>query len=79
MTILEKLSDRNSFIFEVIKLILVNQGNMDLKRLQWELLQCGVYVKKELLKQAISVMNEKGLLTKPDAQPVQKEDAKAGV
>lgn len=77
MTILEKLSDRNSFIFEAIKLILVNQGNMDLKRLQWELFQCGVYVRKDLLKQAVSVMNEKGLLTKPDAKPVQKEESKA--
>lgn len=77
MTILEKLSDSNSFIFEAIKLILVNMGTMDLKQLQWELFNRGIYVKKDLLKQAISVMNEKGLLTKPNAKPVQKEESKA--
>lgn len=54
-------------------------GTMDMNKLQWELFSRGVYVKKDLLKQAISVMNEKGLLTKPDAKPIQKEESKAGV
>lgn len=66
MTIIEKLSDRNSFIFEAILLVLNNVGNLSLPKLQWELFKCGVYVKKPLLTQAIVVMREKGLIGKPD-------------
>lgn len=73
MTILEKLSDRNNFIYEAIKLVLVNKGNLSAKQLQWELFQCGVYVKGPLLKQALSVMDEKGLLSKPKEAETKEE------
>jgi len=69
MTILQKLSDRDGFIYDVIKCILVNAGPMDMKKLQFVLLTCGVYVKKDLLEQALKTMNEKGLLTKPQPKP----------
>lgn len=69
MTILQKLSDRDGFIYDVIKIILVNAGNMDTKRLQFLLLTCGVYVKKPLLEEALKTMMEKGLLTKPQPKP----------
>lgn len=71
MTIIEKLSDRGSFIYEAILLVLNNNvdkehPNMSIGRLQWILFQCGVYIKKPLLMQALSVMREKGLVGKPD-------------
>lgn len=69
MTILQKPSDRAGFIFEVIKCILVNDGPMDQKRLQRILLNCGVYVKKDLLSEILKTMNEKGLLAKPQPKP----------
>lgn len=71
MTIIQKLSDRDGFIYEVIKIILVNAGPMDMKRLQYQLLTCGVYVKKDLLTEALKTMNEKGLLTKPDKPKIE--------
>lgn len=74
MTVIEKLSDRHGFIFEAIKMVLVNSGKdengkpvmMSPQAIQWKLFQCGVYLKGSLLTQAISVMNEKGELTKPN-------------
>ena len=69
MTILHKSSDRDGFIFEVIKCILVNDGPMDLKRLQRTLLNCGVWVKKDLLTEIVKTMNEKGLVGKPPEKP----------
>lgn len=65
MTIINRLSDRDGFIYDAIAILLVNIGYMDLKRLQFELLKCGVYVKKTLLQEAVKTMNEKGLITKP--------------
>lgn len=76
MTHIQKLSDRDSLIFDAIKMILVNEGEMSSKDLQWKLFQCGVYIKGPLLKQALSVMNEKGELTKPNVEPIQ-ENGKA--
>lgn len=66
MTILQKASDRDGFIYEVIKCILVNDGPMDIKRLQRILLNCGVWVKKDLLTEVVKTMNEKGLVGKPE-------------
>jgi len=66
MTIIQKLSDRDGFIYEAISLCLVNLGNLNLQRLQWQLFQCGVYIKKPLLEQAIKEMKEKGLVGKPE-------------
>lgn len=60
MTIIKKLSDRENFIYEAIKLLLVNLGNMDQKRLQFELFRCGVYIKKPLLLEALKIMKENG-------------------
>ena len=69
MTILQKASDRDGFIYDVIKIILINDGPMDMKRLQRILLNCGIYVKKDLLTEVMKTMNEKGLLTKPTEKP----------
>ena len=69
MTILQKASDCDGFIYEVIKCILVNDGPMDQKRLQRILLNCGVYVKRDLLSQILTTMNEKGLVGKPPEKP----------
>lgn len=79
MTVIEKLSDRSGFIFEAIKLVLVNKGFMDAKKLQWELFQCGVFIKGPLLNQAISVMVEKGQLMRPkkEENEVLSKEAKA--
>jgi len=66
MTVIQKLSDRENLIFEAITLILVNAGNMDVKKLQWKLFECGIYAKKPLLVQALTVMKEKGLISKPN-------------
>lgn len=77
MTVIQKLSDRESLIFEVVPVILINLGNMDINRLQWELLNRGIYIRKPLLKQAVSVMLEKGLLSKPDKNEVVQENTKA--
>lgn len=73
MTILEKLSDRNSFIFEAILLVLNNTTSketpvLSVPKLQWKLFECGVYVKKPLLLQAIAVMKDKGLIGKPNEE-----------
>lgn len=73
MTVISKLSDREGLLGKGIKLILVNMGNMDLKRLQWELFNRGIYVDKNLLKQCVSVMIENKELRKPDVEPVQKD------
>lgn len=66
MTIIEKLSDRGGFIYEAITLLLVNMGNMDQKKLQFELFRSGVYIKKPLLVEALKVMKEKNLISKPE-------------
>jgi hypothetical protein len=76
MTVVEKLSDRNNLIFEAIKLLLVNEGSMDHKQIQYRLFCCGIYIKKELLLQAMSVMKEKGLITKPNAEKASQENGK---
>lgn len=73
MTIINRLSDCDGFIYDAIALILVNLGNMDMKRLQFELFKCGVYIKKPLLQEAVKTMDEKGLISKP---PVIKTPAK---
>lgn len=65
MTIIKKLSDRENFIFEAIKLLLINMGNMDMKRLQFELFRSGVYIKKPLLEEALIYMKEQGMIGKP--------------
>lgn len=63
MTILQKLSDRDGFIFEVIKIIVIHNKNIQLPQLQYKLLECGVYVKAPLLQEALKTMIEKKLLT----------------
>ena len=75
MKVVEKLSDQGSFIFEAIKLILVNKGFMNPNKLQWELLQLGIFIKLTLLKQAIAVMMEKGELVRPKTEDLPKEKA----
>ena len=65
MTILNKLSDRDGFIYEVILLIVRVGGNMDMMKLQYELLKCGVYVKKPLLEQALLKLKEEGKIGNP--------------
>ena len=69
MTIIQKLSDRDGFIYEAISLCLVNVGNLNMQRLQWQLFQAGVYIKKPLLEQALNEMKEKGLVGKPQPKP----------
>lgn len=69
MTILKKLSDRDGFIYEVIQVILANTGQMPINKLQFLLLNCGVYVKKPLLEEALKTMLEKGLLKHPEPKP----------
>lgn len=68
MTVIEKLSDRNNLIFNAIKLILVNEGNLSAKELQYKLFLSGIYIDGLKLKQALSVMSEKGLLTRPETK-----------
>jgi hypothetical protein len=63
MTILQKLSDRNSFIYEVIKVILTNTGPLTNAKLQFVLLSCGVYVKKPLLEEALEHLKKEGMLS----------------
>lgn len=70
MTILQKLSDRDGFIFDVIKIIVINNKDIQLPGIQYKLLECGVYVKKPLLEEALKTMIEKKLLT--PAQPAKK-------
>lgn len=78
MTVITKLSDRDNLIFECIKVILVNKGNINAKQLQWELFQSGIYCRGSILKQALAVMKEKGDLT-THHELVQKEESEAGV
>lgn len=66
MTIIQKLSDRDGFIFEAIKLVLVNGGPMDHQKIQWILFQSGVYIKRPLLIEAMKTMKEKGLISKQE-------------
>lgn len=75
MTVINKLSDRESLIFEAIKMILVNVGNVSAKELQWQLFQSGIMIKGPLLQQALSVMKSNGELT--HVQSVQKEEAQS--
>jgi hypothetical protein len=70
MTIIQKLSDRDSFIYEAIKMVLVNLGAMPVHKLQWELFKCGIYIKAPLLAEAMKTMQEKGLLTRPEPKIV---------
>jgi hypothetical protein len=69
MTIIQKLSDRDSLIYEAIKMVLVNMEPMPLQKIQWELFKCGVYIKAPLLAEAMKTMQEKGLLTRPEPKP----------
>lgn len=73
MTTIQKLSDRESLIFKAIPLILVNMGNMDKKKLQWELFNRGIYIEPNLLHQALVVMKEQGKIIQPNVEPVQEE------
>lgn len=66
MTVIQKLSDRDNLIFDAIKLVLVNEGELSPKQIQYKLFQCGIYCNGTLMKQALSVMNSKGLLTRPE-------------
>lgn len=66
MSVIEKLSDRNGLVFEAIKMVLVNAGNMNIQRLQWELFKCGIYIKQPLLLQAMAVMKEKNTISRID-------------
>lgn len=81
MTTIQKLSDRDSIIFDAIQLILVNMGNMDKKQLQWELFCRGIFIKPNLLHQALVVMKEKGQIIKPNVEPtkepIQEEKSEA--
>ncbi len=72
MTVITKLSDRENLLSKAILLITVNLGNMDRKRLQWELFDRGIYVDQALLNQCISVMIENKQLRKADAPEVTK-------
>jgi hypothetical protein len=69
MTILQKLSDRDGFIYEVIKIIVVNNKNIQLPQLQYKLLECGVYVRRPLLEEALKTMIEKKLLSPSEPKP----------
>jgi hypothetical protein len=77
MTVIQKLSDRESLIMEVVPVILLNMGHMDVNKLQWELLNRGIYIRKPLLRQAVSAMLEKGVLSKPEKDEVVQEVTKA--
>lgn len=77
MTVIQKLSDRENLIFEAIKIILVNEGDLSAKDLQYKLFKSGIMIKGPLLKQAISVMTTNGELN--NVQPIQKEEADSGV
>ena len=77
MTVIQKLSDRDNLIFEAITMILVNVGNISAKDLQWQLFQAGIMIKGPLLKQALSVMKERGETY--NVQSVQKEETNTGV
>lgn len=82
MTEILKLSDRNGLIFQAIKLIVMNEGSQNMQELQYKLFQAGIMISVTLLKQAVSVMKEKGDLIQPNVQPVQKpiqEESPAGV
>jgi len=80
MSIIEKLSDRGGFIYEVIMVTLKNNPPMNKAKLQYELLKCGVYIKAPLLEAAINTLIEKKLLPPPnekkEANP-QEETGKA--
>lgn len=69
MTYIQKLSDRDNLIFDAISIILVNMGNMNGKQLRWELFNRGIFIQPKLLEQAVAVMKEKKLITKPEAKP----------
>lgn len=62
MTILQKTSDRDGFIYEAILIVLRNTGPIPDQKLQFILLSCGILVKKPLLEEALKVMKEKGIL-----------------
>lgn len=83
MTVIDKLSDRGGLIINAILLILVNEGNMPIKKLQWRLFNCGIFITEERLRQAVSVMIEKKIIkTAPKDElekPVQETAAEAGV
>lgn len=72
MTIIQKLSDRGSFIYEAISLCVVNSPNKSLRpnQIQWALFQAGVYIKQPLLDQALKEMREKGIMGKPEPKVV---------
>lgn len=75
MTIINKLNDRGGFIFDVIRIIVVNKGKMTVDKLQLELLQCGVYIQKELLRDALSRLIEKKILSRPNETVQQQSEA----
>lgn len=80
MTIIEKLSDRNGFIYEAILLVIKNNPAMNKKQLQYKLFECGVYLKAPLMMQALSVLYEKKLLIPPpdeEKTTAQEEGSKA--
>ena len=77
MTVIEKLSDRNNLIFNAVKLILVNEGTITAKQLQYKLFTSGIYIDGVKLKQVLSVMDEKGLLTKPEKVSTAKPEVKS--
>ena len=76
MTILQKLSDHDGFIYDVIKIIVINNKNIQVPQLQYKLLECGVYVKKPLLEEALKTMLDKGLLKPSEPQSPIKQPVK---
>lgn len=71
MTILKKLSDRDSFIYEAILIVLKNTGPIPDIKLQFILLSCGVLVKKPLLEEALKKMKAEGILKESEQPPPQ--------
>lgn len=53
MTLIKNQSDLDYILMDAILIILAEKGQMDVSKLQYELLNCGLMVQQPLLREAI--------------------------
>jgi hypothetical protein len=79
MKVIEKLSDSGGFLVEAIRCVLINTpGEMSIEVLQWKLFNLGVFVKPQLLAQAVAVLTETDKRIKRTNRAPEKKDTQEG-
>lgn len=62
---IKNISDNDYILMDSILLILLNESNIDINKLQYHLLRCGIFCDQPLLRKALEKLSEDKLITKP--------------